>query len=89
MCLLLVLLLPRDAGPGDSLEPLMPNLEVLHLSHNGISNLANLQLSRLTNLKILFLQGNSTCLVIPESQTLQRKQANKEQNKFLTQANYK
>ncbi|XP_035243517.1 leucine-rich repeat-containing protein 9 isoform X2 [Anguilla anguilla] len=48
----------RDAGPGDSLEPLMTNLEVLHLSHNGISNLANLQLSRLTNLKALFLQAN-------------------------------
>ncbi|KAJ8411732.1 hypothetical protein AAFF_G00153700 [Aldrovandia affinis] len=48
----------RDTGPGDSLEPLMTNLEVLHLSHNGISNLANLQLSRLTNLKALFLQAN-------------------------------
>uniref|UniRef100_A0A8C7HM05 Leucine rich repeat containing 9 n=1 Tax=Oncorhynchus kisutch TaxID=8019 RepID=A0A8C7HM05_ONCKI len=40
------------------LEPLMSSLEVLHLSHNGISNMANLQLSRLTNLKALFLQGN-------------------------------
>ncbi|TNN84208.1 Leucine-rich repeat-containing protein 9 [Liparis tanakae] len=36
----------------------MGSLEVLHLSHNGISNMANLQLSRLTNLKALFLQGN-------------------------------
>lgn len=35
----------------------MGSLEVLHLSHNGISNMANLQLSRLTNLKALFLQG--------------------------------
>ncbi|KAJ3612707.1 hypothetical protein NHX12_018965, partial [Muraenolepis orangiensis] len=43
---------------GSSLEPLMGSLEVLHLSHNGISNMANLQLSRLTNLKALFLQGN-------------------------------
>ncbi|KAM3871256.1 leucine-rich repeat-containing protein 9 [Diretmus argenteus] len=48
----------REAGPTDNLEPLMGSLEVLHLSHNGISNMANLQLSRLTNLKALFLQGN-------------------------------
>uniref|UniRef100_A0A3B3D7C6 Leucine rich repeat containing 9 n=1 Tax=Oryzias melastigma TaxID=30732 RepID=A0A3B3D7C6_ORYME len=48
----------RDTGPSGSLEPLMGGLEVLHLSHNGISNMANLQLSRLTNLKSLFLQGN-------------------------------
>ncbi|KAM4540958.1 leucine-rich repeat-containing protein 9 [Fundulus diaphanus] len=48
----------RDSGPASSLEPLMGSLEVLHLSHNGISNMANLQLSRLTNLKALFLQGN-------------------------------
>ncbi|XP_041710984.1 leucine-rich repeat-containing protein 9 isoform X2 [Coregonus clupeaformis] len=48
----------REVGPADSLEPLMGSLEVLHLSHNGISNMANLQLSRLTNLKALFLQGN-------------------------------
>ncbi|XP_029973525.1 leucine-rich repeat-containing protein 9 [Salarias fasciatus] len=48
----------REAGPSGSLEPLMGSLEVLHLSHNGISNMANLQLSRLTNLKALFLQGN-------------------------------
>ncbi|XP_059209989.1 leucine-rich repeat-containing protein 9 isoform X3 [Centropristis striata] len=47
-----------EAGPTGSLEPLMGSLEVLHLSHNGISNMANLQLSRLTNLKALFLQGN-------------------------------
>uniref|UniRef100_A0A671WDP9 Leucine rich repeat containing 9 n=1 Tax=Sparus aurata TaxID=8175 RepID=A0A671WDP9_SPAAU len=47
-------------GPpkGKGLEPLMGSLEVLYLSHNGISNMANLQLSRLTNLKALFLQGN-------------------------------
>ncbi|KAM4723466.1 leucine-rich repeat-containing protein 9 [Anableps anableps] len=50
--------LNRDSWPGSSLEPLMGSLEVLHLSHNGISNMANLQLSRLTNLKALFLQGN-------------------------------
>ncbi|XP_070776726.1 leucine-rich repeat-containing protein 9 [Enoplosus armatus] len=47
-----------ETGPTGSLEPLMGSLEVLHLSHNGISNMANLQLSRLTNLKALFLQGN-------------------------------
>uniref|UniRef100_A0A3Q3WLU9 Uncharacterized protein n=1 Tax=Mola mola TaxID=94237 RepID=A0A3Q3WLU9_MOLML len=43
---------------GRGLEPLMGSLEVLHLSHNGISNMANLQLSRLTNLKALFLEDN-------------------------------
>ncbi|XP_062326280.1 leucine-rich repeat-containing protein 9 [Osmerus eperlanus] len=48
----------REAGPGNNLEPLMGSLEVLHLSYNGISNMANLQLSRLPNLKALFLQGN-------------------------------
>ncbi|XP_055009676.1 leucine-rich repeat-containing protein 9-like [Boleophthalmus pectinirostris] len=47
-----------EAVPFGSLEPLMGSLEELHLSHNGISNMANLQLSRLTNLKALFLQGN-------------------------------
>nr|XP_046268045.1 leucine-rich repeat-containing protein 9 isoform X2 [Scatophagus argus] len=50
--------LKGETGPACSLEPLMGSLEVLHLSHNGISNMANLQLSRLTNLKALFLQGN-------------------------------
>lgn len=35
----------------------MDSLEVLHLSHNGISNMANLELSRLTSLKALFLEG--------------------------------
>ncbi|XP_044230328.1 leucine-rich repeat-containing protein 9 isoform X3 [Thunnus albacares] len=53
----------REAGPTGSLEPLMGSLEVLHLSYNGISNMANLQLSRLTNLKALFLQGNEISLV--------------------------
>ncbi|KAL0969049.1 hypothetical protein UPYG_G00222010 [Umbra pygmaea] len=49
----------REAGPADSLlEPLMCSLEVLHLGYNGICGMANLQLSRLTNLKALFLQGN-------------------------------
>ncbi|XP_054470363.1 leucine-rich repeat-containing protein 9 [Anoplopoma fimbria] len=47
-----------ETGATGSVEPLMGSLEVLHLSHNGISNMANLQLSRLTNLKALFLQGN-------------------------------
>lgn len=53
----------RDWDPGDSAEPLMSSLEILHLSHNGITNLANLQLSRLTNLKALFLQGRNEKLV--------------------------
>lgn len=37
----------------------MPSLEVLHLGHNGISSLLILQLSRLTNLRALFLQGKT------------------------------
>ncbi|XP_067277190.1 leucine-rich repeat-containing protein 9 isoform X1 [Pseudorasbora parva] len=48
----------REGLPGDNLEPLMSSLEVLHLGHNGISNLINLQIGRLTNLRALFLQGN-------------------------------
>ncbi|XP_050982867.1 leucine-rich repeat-containing protein 9 [Labeo rohita] len=49
---------PSREGLTDNLEPLMSSLEVLHLGYNGISNLINLQISRLTNLKALFLQGN-------------------------------
>ncbi|XP_061751183.1 leucine-rich repeat-containing protein 9 isoform X2 [Nerophis ophidion] len=48
----------RNVAPTVILEPLMSSLEVLHLSYNGISNMANLELSRLTNLKTLFLKGN-------------------------------
>ncbi|XP_035387169.1 leucine-rich repeat-containing protein 9 isoform X2 [Electrophorus electricus] len=48
----------REGVSGDSLEPLMASLEELHLCHNSISSLGELQLSRLTNLKALFLQGN-------------------------------
>lgn len=39
-------------------DPILPNLEVLHLAYNGISDLVALQISRLTSLKALFLQGN-------------------------------
>ncbi|CAH1791753.1 unnamed protein product [Owenia fusiformis] len=38
--------------------PILENLEVLHLGHNGIKDLGALQLSRLSSLKALFLQGN-------------------------------
>uniref|UniRef100_A0A8C1SLJ3 Leucine rich repeat containing 9 n=1 Tax=Cyprinus carpio TaxID=7962 RepID=A0A8C1SLJ3_CYPCA len=48
----------QSFGLNDNLEPLMSSLEVLHLGYNGISNLINLQISRLTNLRALFLQGN-------------------------------
>ncbi|XP_044128325.1 leucine-rich repeat-containing protein 9 [Bufo gargarizans] len=48
----------RDPLFGESLPPIMQSLEVLHLGYNGISNLSQLQLSRLRNLKSLFLQGN-------------------------------
>lgn len=34
-----------------------PNLQVLHLAYNGISNLLNLQLNSIPSLKALFLQG--------------------------------
>ncbi|KAJ7361763.1 Leucine-rich repeat-containing protein 9 [Desmophyllum pertusum] len=42
----------------ENFTPVLPNLEVLHLGYNGIANMAALQLSRLTNLRALFLQGN-------------------------------
>ncbi|XP_038612832.1 leucine-rich repeat-containing protein 9 isoform X2 [Tachyglossus aculeatus] len=48
----------RDTGVSENLPPVMQNLEVLHLGYNGISHLNQLQLSRLRNLKSLFLQGN-------------------------------
>ncbi|XP_021359490.1 leucine-rich repeat-containing protein 9-like isoform X6 [Mizuhopecten yessoensis] len=41
-----------------NLTPIMENLEVLHLGYNSIKDMATLQLSRLTSLKALFLQGN-------------------------------
>ncbi|XP_062917896.1 leucine-rich repeat-containing protein 9 [Mobula hypostoma] len=41
-----------------SLPPVMESLEVLHLGYNGISSLAQLQLSRLINLRVLHLEGN-------------------------------
>lgn len=43
----------------DSLgKDILCSLQVLHLAYNGISNLANLHLSRIPSLKALFLQGN-------------------------------
>ncbi|XP_077180065.1 leucine-rich repeat-containing protein 9 [Paroedura picta] len=48
----------RDVGFNESLPPIMQSLEVLHLGYNGITSLALLQISRLRNLKFLFLQGN-------------------------------
>ncbi|KAM5129332.1 leucine-rich repeat-containing protein 9 [Mantella aurantiaca] len=48
----------RDVLFGETLTPIMQSLEVLHLGFNGISYLPQLQLSRLRNLKSLFLQGN-------------------------------
>ncbi|XP_066535622.1 leucine-rich repeat-containing protein 9 [Hoplias malabaricus] len=53
----------RESQCGDNLEPLMSSLEVLHLAFNGISNISELQISRLTNLKALFLQGNDIAQV--------------------------
>ncbi|XP_072193456.1 leucine-rich repeat-containing protein 9 [Excalfactoria chinensis] len=48
----------RDEGFEENLPPIMQSLVVLHLGHNGITDMAYLQLSRLKNLKFLFLQGN-------------------------------
>ncbi|XP_040557565.1 leucine-rich repeat-containing protein 9 isoform X2 [Gallus gallus] len=48
----------RDEGFEENLPPIMQSLEVLHLGHNGITDMASLQLSRLKKLKFLFLQGN-------------------------------
>ncbi|XP_064230966.1 leucine-rich repeat-containing protein 9 [Aotus nancymaae] len=48
----------RDKMSSENLPPIMHSLEVLHLGYNGICNLIQLQLNRLTNLKFLFLQGN-------------------------------
>ncbi|KAK3093172.1 hypothetical protein FSP39_012192 [Pinctada imbricata] len=53
-----------DLLNGDmSLTPIMENLEVLHLGYNGIKDMAVLQLSRLTSLKALFLQGNEIMVI--------------------------
>lgn len=38
--------------------PILPNLEVLHLAFNSISDLNTLQIGKLTSLRALFLQGN-------------------------------
>uniref|UniRef100_A0A8C0WUI6 U2A'/phosphoprotein 32 family A C-terminal domain-containing protein n=1 Tax=Castor canadensis TaxID=51338 RepID=A0A8C0WUI6_CASCN len=48
----------RDTVISENLPPIMQSLEVLHLGYNGISNLIQLQLNRLRNLRFLFLQGN-------------------------------
>lgn len=45
------------AAAAISSETILPNLEVLHLGYNGISDLIMLQVGRLTSLKALFLQG--------------------------------
>jgi len=44
----------RDAEFGENLSLIMQSLEDFHLGHNGITNVAQLQHSRLKNLKILF-----------------------------------
>jgi len=49
---------PMKCADVETLPTLLHKLEVLHLAYNGISNLAALQLGRLSMLKALFLQGN-------------------------------
>jgi Leucine-rich repeat (LRR) protein len=39
------------------IDKILPNLEVLHLAYNGITDLVNLQIGLLSTLKVLFLQG--------------------------------
>lgn len=43
---------------GEAIVPILESLEVLHLGYNSIKDLSSLQISRLTGLKALFLQGN-------------------------------
>nr|CAB3263538.1 leucine-rich repeat-containing protein 9-like [Phallusia mammillata] len=52
-----------DLLTAETLTPIMENLEVLHLGYNRITNMASLQLSRLSNLKALFMQGNEVTKV--------------------------
>lgn len=49
---------PKQKNPNQSIpEHILPNLEVLHLAFNGITDLVTFQIGRLTSLKALFLQG--------------------------------
>ncbi|XP_013396331.1 leucine-rich repeat-containing protein 9 [Lingula anatina] len=48
----------QDLYNPESYTPILENLEVLHLGYNGIKSMMDLQVSRLTGLKALFLQGN-------------------------------
>ena len=45
-------------GSIESMRFILPKLEVLHLGYNGISDIASLQLDRITSVRSLFLQGN-------------------------------
>ena len=47
----------------DKLVPVLESLEVLHLAYNGIKDLTALQVSRIRNLKALFLQGNELQII--------------------------
>ncbi|XP_046860865.1 leucine-rich repeat-containing protein 9-like [Xenia sp. Carnegie-2017] len=47
-----------DVTSPEIFTPVLEQLEVLHLGFNGISNMKSLQLSRIPNIKALFLQGN-------------------------------
>ncbi|XP_065844626.1 leucine-rich repeat-containing protein 9-like isoform X3 [Oscarella lobularis] len=47
-----------SSSSSSSFNPVLENLQVLHLAYNGITNMEQLHLSRLTRLRTLFLQGN-------------------------------
>ncbi|KAM6255875.1 LOW QUALITY PROTEIN: leucine-rich repeat-containing protein 9 [Spheniscus humboldti] len=49
----------KNAEFGENLPLIMQSLEDFHLGCNGITNVAQLQLSRLKNLKLLFLQSRN------------------------------
>ena len=51
-------LVKQLGGADNDSTPILPNLQVLHLAYNGISQLPPLQLHRLVSLRALFLQGN-------------------------------
>lgn len=63
--------LSQSEYASERLVPILESLEVLHLGYNGIKDLTTLRVSRLKNLKALFLQGNEIQLVEGSYQEMQ------------------